>query len=1049
MSANTNIGNTPVNQGYVQLIHTGETGGIDGTLRTLYDGDGTASDLQIASNKVKVSTTLYIGSDTLQEYIQDTVGAMLVTNASHTNLSAAYDDAGDGAIDLTASGEVTLTGTQTLTNKTLTAPTLTGTTQGASITLSGDLTVNGTTTTVNQTNLDVSDNIIGLNRGSGSNANDSGLIIERGSTGDNAAIIWDESADKFTLGTTTSTPSATGDLTISTGTLVANLEGNVTGNVTGSASLNLLTSNNLSDLASASTARSNLGLGALAVLGTVNASTITDNSVGADELNVSGDGSSSQFLRSDGDGTFTWATPTDTNTTYTGGTNLTLDGTTFNVDDAFLINSGNDTTSGTITAGGFTTTGTWTFDSFTSGTVGITSVHAGNSFNDDDTSLMTAGAIKDKIEGYGYTTNTGDITGVDLTGANGIAISSETNTTSGNYSSTVGIDISTLSSLSSEPADEDLFVVEIATDGSIKKLAYTEIKASSITIDGTTANGVLTYGGTNNIDTEANLTFDGTDLAIAGAGKLYFGGGSHTYISEDADDRLRFFVGGSEFMRFTESSSDTIDLYHNTLIADDKYLAIGSSHDMEIKHISHQNYIDLDNGNLYFRDDADNNIFTIYREGGGVQLNEGDVKIPATSKIYLDGGGDTYIYEAGADNVGVYVGGSHSLTFLESGGTNYTYVPDNVYLGAGTGIDFTIRHDTSHTYIVNSTGDMIFRERDAGNINFTNVSGTSHLYIKSGGNVGIGTTSPSAKLDVKSQINVTNSDGNSLLGLKGTRFGYSDTYRVVQIGNTSGNESVSIGYDPSGNSNGSFTGDGREVLFRNGAEFLTPNSDDDGFHNDVLVLKDGSVLIGGSSVSGHDFNFEVLNDHAYVKGPDGWNGTGDKAIVALGSAVSNESFGCGYVYGTGMVLSTYKASGGGTFGSGTQNSVVIADTTGQASFINDVVAYATSDKRLKENVKPLDNALDKINKINGVEFDWIDGKDEYGNSVHGNEGHDVGVIAQEIEEVLPEVVTQRDNGYKAVKYEKIVPLLIEAIKEQQEEIECLKANYDQLKYNRR
>jgi len=72
--------------------------------------------------------------------------------------------------------------------------------------------------------------------------------------------------------------------------------------------------NNLSDLANAGTARTNLGLGALAVLGTVNAATITDNSVGADELNVSGDGSSANFLRSDGDGTFTWATPTDTNT---------------------------------------------------------------------------------------------------------------------------------------------------------------------------------------------------------------------------------------------------------------------------------------------------------------------------------------------------------------------------------------------------------------------------------------------------------------------------------------------------------------------------------------------------------------------------------------------------------------------------------------------------------------------------------------------------------------------------------------------------------------
>ena len=99
--------------------------------------------------------------------------------------------------------------------------------------LGGDLNVTGTTTTVNQTNLDVSDNIIGLNRGASTNANDSGFIIERGSTGDNAVFVWDESADKFTLGTTTATPSSTGDLSITTGTLVANVEGNLTGNITG------------------------------------------------------------------------------------------------------------------------------------------------------------------------------------------------------------------------------------------------------------------------------------------------------------------------------------------------------------------------------------------------------------------------------------------------------------------------------------------------------------------------------------------------------------------------------------------------------------------------------------------------------------------------------------------------------------------------------------------------------------------------------------------------------------------------------------------------
>ena len=121
MSSNTNLGNTPVNQGYVQLIHTGETGGIDGTLRTLYDGDGTASDLQIASNKVKISTELFIGSKTITEFVQDVVGDMFDTNGSHTNITASYDDNGDGAIDLVASGDVTASNSITFTNKTIDA----------------------------------------------------------------------------------------------------------------------------------------------------------------------------------------------------------------------------------------------------------------------------------------------------------------------------------------------------------------------------------------------------------------------------------------------------------------------------------------------------------------------------------------------------------------------------------------------------------------------------------------------------------------------------------------------------------------------------------------------------------------------------------------------------------------------------------------------------------------------------------------------------------------------------------------------------------------
>ena len=113
-------------------------------------------------------------------------------------------------------------------------------------------------------------------------------------------------------------------------------------------------------------------------------------------------------------------------------------------------------------------------------------------------------------------------------------------------------------------------------------------------------------------------------------------------------------------------------------------------------------------------------------------------------------------------------------------------------------------------------------------------------------------------------------------------------------------------------------------------------------------------------------------------------------------------------------------------------------TNGRIDASNDVVAYSSSDKRWKENIQPIENALDKVSQISGVEFDWKKLTKEEKKTQHGNEGHDIGVIAQEIEKVLPEIVTTRENGYKGVRYEKIVPLLIESIKELKVEIEELK-----------
>ena len=94
--------------------------------------------------------------------------------------------------------------------------------------VTGDFTVNGTTTTVSTTNMKVSDTLIELNTGATSNANDMGIIMERGSTGNNAIFMFDESADEFTVGTTTATNDATGNISITTGTFTAaTLKGNL------------------------------------------------------------------------------------------------------------------------------------------------------------------------------------------------------------------------------------------------------------------------------------------------------------------------------------------------------------------------------------------------------------------------------------------------------------------------------------------------------------------------------------------------------------------------------------------------------------------------------------------------------------------------------------------------------------------------------------------------------------------------------------------------------------------------------------------------------
>jgi hypothetical protein len=109
-----------------------------------------------------------------------------------------------------------------------------------------------------------------------------------------------------------------------------------------------------------------------------------------------------------------------------------------------------------------------------------------------------------------------------------------------------------------------------------------------------------------------------------------------------------------------------------------------------------------------------------------------------------------------------------------------------------------------------------------------------------------------------------------------------------------------------------------------------------------------------------------------------------------------------------------------------------------------VTAYA-SDKRLKTNIQTIKNPIEKIQKIRGVEFDWLENIENFNPKFE----HETGVIAQEIEEVIPDAVSPApfNEEYKTVDKEKIVALLIEAIKDQQKEIECMKSEIKHLQEN--
>ena len=141
-----------------------------------------------------------------------------------------------------------------------------------------------------------------------------------------------------------------------------------------------------------------------------------------------------------------------------------------------------------------------------------------------------------------------------------------------------------------------------------------------------------------------------------------------------------------------------------------------------------------------------------------------------------------------------------------------------------------------------------------------------------------------------------------------------------------------------------------------------------------------------------------------------------------------------YSAGEGLQLSSTTFSMDGAY-NGTFR--VGSTTSHDLSATGDVIAYYSSDITLKENILPIENALEKLCKIRGVTFDW---KDEYLETRESDlhQKRDTGIIAQEVQEVLPEVVKEKVDGTLGVRYEKMIGLLVESIKDLKAEVDDLK-----------
>ena len=504
-------------------------------------------------------------------------------------------------------------------------------------------------------------------------------------------------------------------------------------------------------------------------------------------------------------------------------------------------------------------------------------------------------------------------------------------------------------------------------------------------ITGVTAGSGLTGGGTSgdvtlNVGAGTGVTVHADDIAIG---------------QDVATSASPTFAGAT----FTA----------NVSLGDNDYLRFGSGNDLLMYHNGAASVIqDNGTGRLFIAGTSNVTItngpitenMAVFNENGSVDLYyDNNKKLETTAAgVFVTGNIST------GDN-GKFISGTSADLQIYHTGT------DSVIEDVGTG-DLEIRSNGVGVLLQKGTTEYLarFLTDGASELYYDNVK---RFETTSAGVTANGTIQTNSDLNVAGEFNMTGG-GTNYMDFAGTALharwrSSSPGFETIFYATING--SIDLHYDGSKKLETTSTG----IAVTGGATFTANVSlgDSDyinlGAGNDLQIFHDGSNSVIDETGTGN----LVIKAGTQIQLKD--SSTDSLAAVFRGSGASDLSY---------NNLKKIETTSGG-----------IA-VTGAITATGDITAFYTSDRTLKTNIANIENPMEKVAQLNGVSYNWT--QEAQATYYHLKSDREVGVIAQEVEQVLPEMVKTRDDGTKGVQYERMCALLIECVKDLQNQINELK-----------